>query len=292
VYALDDARDGSPRWSRETSGSVNEAVLGRDDRVFASTGETLLALDTRGQEGWTYTTGDDRFSTAPRGWQQRLRPLHDTGAWERRRHPARHCWGPADGVAVRAPGETDFDTPTVVDGDAYIPGDRLHALSAATGEVRWTAPVRSTAGVSTDGDRLYLPIDDGALVALDTADGTERWRVSLCLRGGVFLRTRPLVTERSVIVTTEKPGLDEPANTFAVDRRNGEVRWQREQPGNIGYDAVAAGGRLYVPVLWDFTLDRERRDTSGTGQLSRVSQQRVRQHRTRALSGSKRQEKW
>jgi len=26
-----------------------------------------------------------------------------------------------------APGETDFDTPTVVDGDAYIPGDRLHA---------------------------------------------------------------------------------------------------------------------------------------------------------------------
>jgi len=35
------------------------------------------------------------------------------------------------------------------------------------------------------------------------------------------------------------------------------VRWQREQPGNIGYDAVAAGGRLYVPVLWDFTLDRE-----------------------------------
>jgi len=63
VYALD-ARDGSPRWSRETSGSVNEAVLGRDDRVFASTGETLLALDTRGQEGWTYTTGDDRFSTA------------------------------------------------------------------------------------------------------------------------------------------------------------------------------------------------------------------------------------
>jgi len=129
-------------------------------------------------------------------------------------------------------------------------------------------------------------------VALDTADGTERWRVSLASEEGVFLRTRPLVTERSVIVTTEKPGLDEPANTFAVDRRNGEVRWQREQPGNIGYDAVAAGGRLYVPVLWDFTLDRERRDTSGTGQLSRVSQQRVRQHRTRALSGSKRQEKW
>jgi outer membrane protein assembly factor BamB len=117
--------------------------------------------------------------------------------------------------------------------------------------------VRSTAGVSTDGDRLYLPTDDGALVALDTADGSERWRASLAPEEGVFLRTRPLVTERSVIVTTEKPGVDEPVNTFAVDRRNGEVRWRREQPGNIGYDAVTAGGRLYVPVLWDFTLDRE-----------------------------------
>jgi len=255
VYALD-ARDGSPRWSRETSGSVNEAVLGRDDRVFASTGETLLALDTRGQEGWTYTTGDDRFSTAA--------PAAGSGYVLYTTRVLGSVVAIQPGTVGDpltewryAPGETDFDTPTVVDGDAYIPGDRLHALSAATGEVRWTAPVRSTAGVSTDGDRLYLPIDDGALVALDTADGTERWRVSLASEEGVFLRTRPLVTERSVIVTTEKPGLDEPANTFAVDRRNGEVRWQREQPGNIGYDAVAAGGRLYVPVLWDFTLDRE-----------------------------------
>ncbi|WP_239640743.1 outer membrane protein assembly factor BamB family protein [Haloferax prahovense] len=55
VYALA-ARDGSPRWSRVTAGSVNEAVLGHDGRVFASTGQTLLALDTRGREGWTYTT--------------------------------------------------------------------------------------------------------------------------------------------------------------------------------------------------------------------------------------------
>jgi len=188
VYALD-ARDGSPRWSRETSGSVNEAVLGRDDRVFASTGETLLALDTRGQEGWTYTTGDDRFSTAAPAGRQRLRPYYTTRVL-------------GSVVAIQpgtvgdpltewryAPGETDFDTPTVVDGDAYIPGDRLHALSAATGEVRWTAPVRSTAGVSTDGDRLYLPIDDGG------AGGARHrgWHRALaCLpfasEEGVFLR--------------------------------------------------------------------------------------------------------
>jgi len=129
-YALD-ARDGSPRWSRETSGSVNEAVLGRDDRVFASTGETLLALDTRGQEGWTYTTGDDRFSTAApaagSGYLLTTRVLGSVVAIQ----PG--TVGDPLTEWRYAPGETDFDTPTVVDGDAYIPGDRLHALSAATG---------------------------------------------------------------------------------------------------------------------------------------------------------------
>ena len=255
VYALD-ARDGSPRWGRETSGSVNEAVLGRAGRVFASTGDELLALNTRGEMGWTYTTGDDRFSSAvpTAGGGYVLYATRVLGSV----------------VAIRpgtvgdpqtewryAPGETSFDTPTVAGRDAYVPGNQLHALSAATGEARWTAPVQSTAGVSTDGDRLYLPTDDGALVALDTADGTERWRVSLAPDEGAFLRTRPLVTERSVVVTTEKPQRNERVETFAVDRRSGEVRWRREQPGNIAYDAVAAGGRIYVPVLWAFTLDRE-----------------------------------
>jgi outer membrane protein assembly factor BamB len=255
VYALD-ARDGSPRWSRETGGSVNQAVLGRSGRVFASTGEKLLALDTRGREGWTYTTGDDRFSSAVPaagngyvlyttqvlGSVVAIRPDNNGDALSKWRY---------------APGEMSFSTPTVIDGDAYVPGDRLHALSARTGEARWTAPVESTTGVSTDGDRLYLPTENGSLVALDTADGSELWRVSLAPEEGVFLRTRPLVTGRSVVVTTEKPGRDERATTFALDRASGEVRWQRDQPGNVGYDAVAAGDRIYVPVLWDFTLDRQ-----------------------------------
>jgi len=115
----------------------------------------------------------------PRGWQ-RLRPLHDTGAWERRRHPARHCWGPADGVAVR----TRRDRLRHPNRGRWRRIHPWRPAPRAVGRDRGGSldgPVRSTAGVSTDGDRLYLPIDDGALVALDTADGTERWRVSLCL---------------------------------------------------------------------------------------------------------------
>lgn len=255
VYALD-ARDGAPRWGRETPGSVNEAVLGRAGRVFVSTGDQLVALDTRGQEGWTYITGNDRFSTAvpAAGGGYVLYTTRVLGSVVAIRPDTT---GDALTEWRYAPGETSFDTPTVVDGDAYVPGKRLHALSAATGDVRWTVPVQSMAGVATDGETIYCPTDDGSLVALDSSDGRERWRVGLAPGEDTYLRTRPLVTDRSVVVTTEKPGRAERATTFAVDRQSGAVRWQRDLPGNLGYDAVAAGGRLFVPVLWDFTLDRE-----------------------------------
>jgi len=165
-------------------GSVNEAVLGRDDRVSASTGETLLALDTRGQEGWTYTTGDDRFSTAA--------PAAGSGYVLYTTRVLGSVVAIQPGTVGDpltewryAPGETDFDTLTVVDGDAYIPGDRLHALSAATGEVRWTAPYDRQPASRPTGTGSTSPIDDmGRWWRLDTADGTERWRVSPCLRGG------------------------------------------------------------------------------------------------------------
>jgi len=74
----------------------------------------------------------------PRGWQ-RLRPLHDTGAWERRRHPARHCWGPADGVAVRTRRDR-LRHPNRGRWRRIHPGDRLHALSAATGRFAGRPP--------------------------------------------------------------------------------------------------------------------------------------------------------
>jgi len=84
VYALD-ARDRSP--AVESKLRIGEQ---RQSSAAMIRYSPLLVRrcwrSTRAQpEGWTYTTGDDRFSTAaPRRWQ-RLRPS-TTGAWERRRH--------------------------------------------------------------------------------------------------------------------------------------------------------------------------------------------------------------
>jgi outer membrane protein assembly factor BamB len=247
LYAVD-ARDGTARWARETRNSVNEPALGADGRVVASDGDDLLATDERGRELWTYRTGDDRSSHAPPAWGGG-HVVYTTS-----------IIGSVVGIDPEFGGsisewryvaDSGFGTPTVADETVYVPGsDRLHAIDVTTGDGRWTAAAEASRGVATDGDRLYVPTEDGALLALATADGSEQWRATLATDADVYLRTRPCVTARSVVVTTEKPQLDERVVTYGLDRTTGEERWRVEQPGNLGYDAVAAGDRVYVPVGW------------------------------------------
>ncbi len=63
--------------------------------------------------------------------------------------------------------------------------------------------------------------EDDSPVALDATDGTERWRVSLASGENAHHRTRRLATAGPVVVTPEKPGVDEPAETVAADRESG-----------------------------------------------------------------------
>ncbi len=245
IYALS-ARDGRPRWRHETNDSVNDAAVGYQNTVVASTGDDLLAFDERGHTRWAYHTGADRASRSP--------PTAGGGY-------VLYTTGIIETVVAIDPrvgntewvyqADSSFGTPTVADGSAYIPSlDRLHAVDVATGDGRWTTEVTAASGVATDSSRLFVTTAAGDLVAYATRDGTEQWRRNLAAGESVNLGTRPLVTERSVIVTTEKSQLDERVTTYAVDRRTGETRWTVDQPGNISFDAIAADGRLYVPVSW------------------------------------------
>jgi|GEM_PF-1031217 len=256
VYAID-ARDGSRRWRFDTGNSVNEAAVGYQGLIFVSTGDELLAFDDRGRNQWTYRTGDDRSSFYPpaAGGDYVLYSTSVIGSVV----AIPPAGGSGDISEWRYQGDPGFGTATVADGIIYIPGDdRLHAIDLATGDGIWTAEVRVSAGVATDGERIFFTTGSGNLAAHATADGSEQWRTDLAPRDGVYLRTRPLVTAQSVIVTTEKPQMDERVTTYAVDRRTDETRWTLDQPGNVGFDAVAAGGRLYVPVYWST------RDAGGT----------------------------
>ncbi|WP_436906963.1 outer membrane protein assembly factor BamB family protein [Halosimplex marinum] len=248
LYALG-ARDGSPRWAHETGDSINEAALGYRGNVYASTGSELLAFDQRGREQWTYRLGDDRLaSEPPAGAGGRV--LYTTSIIGSVVGLEPGGTGSSDWRYVR---EASFGTPTVADGIAYVPTEfedqRIHALDLADGTHRWTRSIPLTTGVATDGDRLYGATDGGDLVALTAAEGTERWRTTLVESENAKLATRPLVTDRSVVVTTDAADANGSATTTAVDRRTGGVRWTVDHAVDRALDgAVAAGGRVYVPL--------------------------------------------
>jgi len=248
LHALD-ARDGSPRWGHETENSINEAALGYRGTVYASTGDELLAFDQRGREQWAYRTGDDRLASgSPAGAGGRV--LYTTGIVGTVVALEPGGTGSSEWRYVR---EASFGTPTVADDTVFVPthfeNSRIHAIDLDDGTRRWTRPADIVTGFATDGDRLYGATDGDDLVALGAADGQERWRTALPGGGGVRFGTRPLVTDRSVIVTTEARDPSGHATTTAVDRRTGEVRWTVDHAVDRPLGGpVAAGGRVYVPL--------------------------------------------
>lgn len=85
--------------------------------------------------------------------------------------------------------------PIEVDGVIYVsaPFDRVYALSAVTGKVRWTFdphvrldhyrnswPARTNRGVAVWKGRVYVGTGDCRLLALDAATGAELWQTQVC----------------------------------------------------------------------------------------------------------------
>jgi outer membrane protein assembly factor BamB len=145
----------------------------------------------------------------------------------------------ADGTEVwragfDAPAET---TPTVADGTVYVTDTdgTLHAVATTDGTERWTRdlgePERGTAAAVV-ADELYVGTTS-ALHAL-TTDGERRWEFSLANA------TTPTVGTRAVYVGER--GFED-RTVFAVDRIEGNERWQHETEEKGISDTIQAGVR-------------------------------------------------
>ncbi|WP_213980400.1 PQQ-binding-like beta-propeller repeat protein [Sphingomonas sp. dw_22] len=134
----------------------------------------------------------------------------------------------------------------VVDGNKLYVMDTdgaVHALAADTGAELWTAKTSTEkknagalfgGGVSVEGDHVFASNGLGDVVALNTADGTEVWRV----RPGGPLRGSPTLANEQVYVVTQDNQL------FALSQDKGEVKWtvsgSLESQGVFGVAAPAS----------------------------------------------------
>jgi len=176
VYALD-AESGDLRWTFETGHRVWATPLIVSDTVYiGSMDRHLYALDlSDGDVRWDFHAGG-AFAGTPALWNGTLY----IGAFDDKLYAI-----DADTGTERwnFTGENWFwGGPAVYDGIIYAAdaSGNVYALDD-TGEQIWRkqidSPVRGGLALTEDGSNLFVGSEDGALHALDTADGFELWVV-------------------------------------------------------------------------------------------------------------------
>lgn len=141
-------------------------------------------------------------------------------------------------------------------------GRTVFCLDAVSGRVIWCRAIKGSVFVPALCDeRLYLHIDNGAVVALDALDGTPVWRRDAATKGG---RGTVHAGGDQVVVLTEK------GETVAFGARRGEVLWSRKVRGTfhsglaLGDEAVyLLAGSLALDVNSGRTMWRRSGTTSG-----------------------------
>lgn len=127
----------------------------------------------------------------------------------------------------------DIDTEAALTADAaYVAsyGSNLGAVDLTSGDLRWRQPIASSAGLATDGQRVYVSDVDGRVLALDAATGATLWK-----QEGLMHRapSRPVVH----------------AGYVAVGDLDGYVHWLSTSDGKIAARARPVGAAIITPPL-------------------------------------------
>jgi len=130
--------------------------------------------------------------------------------------------------------------PTIEGDNLYVPLDDGHllALDLATGANRWVKHFKGAPSeVLAFSDRIYVGSADKWFYCFDAADGAREWRSRI----GALLRGRPAADDKRVFVTS----MD---NTLrAYDRRSGAQRWHPSVPYRPTTGPVLVESVVVVP---------------------------------------------
>jgi outer membrane protein assembly factor BamB len=104
--------------------------------------------------------------------------------------------------------------------------------------VRWSVDLGNdpAAGPAADQSRVFLPLADGALVAVDALSGQVAWRVA-----DVPTRLVPVADQGRVHVVGERV-------LTTLDAATGDLLWTRPLPATVSAPLVARGGWVVVPL--------------------------------------------
>ncbi|QRV15589.1 PQQ-binding-like beta-propeller repeat protein [Haloterrigena salifodinae] len=224
VYAID-AESGEREWRYQTDGRVETSPVVADGVVYACS-DDLHAIDAEnGRPVWTAalegecsgpTVADDAVYVATGDRLHSLATADGSRRWERTFE-----------APIGAP-------PAVADGTVYVTsGETLLALSSADGSRRFRfdtgARIETPPAVSSADGTAYAASSDGSLYAVETARGTERWRVDVGTA-----TTGPAVVGEAVYLGTDDGRL------LALTAGDGRRRWRLEREATATELAVSS----------------------------------------------------
>ena len=142
--------DGKIRWRSDIVDPESSPAIGRDGIVYIGSGVNgcaVVALDANGNQLWKTST-----------------PYPATGAVS--------LW---NDLVIIGTGRGDF-----VNADAH-PGGAVIALVRTTGRVRWQAAVPDAVlgSLTINGGKVFCPVRDGTVIALDLENGEKIWSQQL-----------------------------------------------------------------------------------------------------------------
>ncbi|WP_436532823.1 outer membrane protein assembly factor BamB family protein [Actinoplanes sp. HUAS TT8] len=119
-------------------------------------------------------------------------------------------------------GATQQQAPIVAGTQLFLADSSgVGAYDATTGDPDWRFPLTEAPLLATDGDTLLAYVRSGELVALDTADGSVRWRKPI----PAAAPAGRLLLDDGVAVVGGNDGTT--LGAWAFDVATGEPRWQR-----------------------------------------------------------------
>ena len=122
----------------------------------------------------------------------------------------------------------------------YVPlrDSSLVALNRETGETEWTHRLQIVTAPAADNERVYVATND-SIQALDTASGDELW--STPVAGAA---TAPLVLDSEWLLAAIEPG-----EVLALRRSDGTIAWRRSVGATSVFPVASSGdGRLYLSL--------------------------------------------
>ena len=162
-------------------------------------------------------------------------------------------------VWIASTGATNgHEAPALVNGGVMIvstPGNQVIALDAKSGVVLWRyrRPIPEDAvvmhptsrGVALYGDKVYLPANEGVLVALDARTGKEVWTANVGEnQSGYYMTLAPLVAEGLVMIGASGGEFGIRGFVAAYDADTGKSVWKTYMvpaPGEPGSETWPKG---------------------------------------------------